>query len=132
MNLSNIELPSNRKFGFFFSVIFFVTFCYFYIQGNATTAYIFAFLTVLFLVITTFKAHILSPLNRLWMRLGLLLGIIISPIVLGAIFFIMFTPLALLMRLAGRDELRLSFSQQASHWIKRDTSPQADSFKQQF
>ena len=56
----------------------------------------------------------------------------ISGLVLIVIFFVLFTPVAFLMRFSGRDELRLSFSPKDSHWIKRDISPHADSFKQQF
>jgi len=132
MDFSDIKLPSNRKFGFFFSTIFLAACFYFYINDTNAAACFFAFLTVFFLVITIVKAKILSPLNKLWMRFGLLLGMIVSPIVLGVIFFVLFTPVAFLMRFSGRDELRLSFSPKDSHWIKRDISPHADSFKQQF
>jgi hypothetical protein len=66
------------------------------------------------------------------MRFGLLLGMIVSPIVLGLIFFIMFTPVAFLMRLRGRDELRLKSKEKHTHWIQRDTPMQTDSFKHQF
>ena len=78
------------------------------------------------------KADLLHPLNKLWMRFGLLLGMIVSPIVLGAIFFLLFTPIAVLMRLFGRDELRLRFKKQSSHWIKREKETQSQSFKNQF
>ena len=91
-----------------------------------------AVVAVIFLVVTIAKADILLPLNKLWMKFGLLLGMIISPIILGVIFFGLFTPIALLMRLSGRDELRLKFSSKASHWILRSESIQSKSFKNQF
>ena len=72
------------------------------------------------------------PLNKLWMRFGLLLGMIVSPIVLGVVFFVVFTPIAFVMRLSGRDQLRLKFRERQSYWIKRDASVLADSFKNQF
>ena len=66
------------------------------------------------------------------MRFGLLLGMIVSPIVLGIIFFGLFTPIAMLMRMSGRDELKLKFIQKASHWILRKEPIKAESFKHQF
>ena len=66
------------------------------------------------------------------MRFGLLLGIIVSPIVLGIIFFGLFTPIAMLMRMSGRDELRLKSVQKTSHWIKRGEPIKSGSFKHQF
>jgi hypothetical protein len=132
MNLSEIELPSNRKFGFFFTAVFFIAAGYFWQKETTTTAYTFAAFSVLFFAIALIKADVLLPLNKLWMRFGLLLGMIVSPIVLGIIFFAMFTPIALLMRLARRDELRLRFKVKDTHWIKRDTSKHSDSFKHQF
>ena len=132
MDFSNIELPSNRKFGFFFSAVFLVIYIYFYIEGADTTTYIFASLSVLFFFVTLIKADLLLPLNKLWMRFGFLIGMIVSPIVLGIIFFGLFTPIAICIRLAGRDELRLRLSTKASHWIKRDASIESDSFKYQF
>ena len=86
----------------------------------------------IFLLITLIKSDALLPLNKLWMRFGLLLGMIVSPIVLGVIFFGLFTPIAMLMRLSGRDELRLKFTQKASHWISRGEPIKSESFKHQF
>ena len=63
----------------------------------------------IFLIITITNADALLPLNKLWMKFGILLGMIISPIIMGIIFFVIFTPIAILMRLSGRDELRLRF-----------------------
>ena len=132
MKFSEVELPSNKKFGFFFTSIFGLAALYFYLIGLMSWAYSMAVVAVIFLVVTIAKADILLPLNKLWMKFGLLLGMIISPIILGVIFFGLFTPIALLMRLSGRDELRLKFSSKASHWILRSESIQSKSFKNQF
>tara|TARA_B100000686_G_scaffold295604_1_gene326586 strand:+ start:190 stop:588 length:399 start_codon:yes stop_codon:yes gene_type:complete len=132
MNLSSVELPSNRKFGFFLTVIFLAACSYFFFVGTVTTAGIFGSLAMLFLLVTIAKDDVLLPLNKLWMRIGLLLGMIVSPIVLGLIFFVLFTPIALIMRVIGRDELRLRLSEKESHWIERGTATQTDSFKYQF
>jgi hypothetical protein len=133
MNISDIELPSNRKFGFFFSGVFIAVSGYFYFGERLAVAYSLAAIGVLFLAVTLIKADILLPLNKLWMRFGLLLGMVVSPIVMGVIFFGLFAPISLMMRLFGRDELRLRFKQKKSHWIPRDTAnTQTDSFKNQF
>jgi hypothetical protein len=85
-----------------------------------------------FLVITIINAKILLPLNKLWMKFGILLGMIVSPIIMGIIYFGIFTPIAIIMRLAGRDELRLRLKKQKTHWINRKILNKVDLFKNQF
>lgn len=132
MKFSEIELPSNRKFGFFLTFVFVVVASYFFYSTNPMWAYAFTLASLICLVITLVKSDALLPLNKLWMRFGFLLGMIVSPIVFGIIFFGLFTPIAILMRLIGRDELRLKFTQKASHWISRNEPIKSDSFKHQF
>jgi amino acid transporter len=95
-------------------------------------AYAFIAVAFVFLIITLVRSDALLPLNKLWMRFGLLLGMIVSPIVLGIIFFGLFTPIATLMRLGRRDELRLKFVKKSSHWITRSEPIKSESFKNQF
>jgi len=105
--INQISLPSNKKFGFFFSFIFFILALYFFLEIKLTYSYFFAALCIFFILISFFKSNILLPLNKLWMRFGLLLSLIISPIILGIIYFIIFTPIGIFMKLFGRDELFL-------------------------
>ena len=132
MKLSEIELPSNRKFGFFFTFVFAVIGAYFFYSEIMIWAKAFIIAAMTFLVVTLVKSDALLPLNKLWMRFGRLLGMIVSPIVLGMLFFGLFTPIAVLMRLSGRDEMRLRFSRKASHWITRSEPIKSESFKHQF
>ena len=132
MKFSEIEFPSNRKFGFFFTFVFVTAAAYFYYAANVGWAYVFVAAASIFLIITLIKSDALLTLNKLWMRFGLLLGMIVSPIVLGIIFFGLFAPIAILMRLSGRDEVRLEFTQKSSHWILRNESIKSESFKNQF
>ena len=132
MKFSEIELPSNRKFGFFFTFVFAVAAAYFYYSANVSWAYLFIAAASIFLLITLIRSDALLPLNKLWMRFGILLGMIVSPIVLGIIFFGLLTPIATFMRLSGRDELRLKFNKKASHWISRNEPIKSESFKHQF
>ena len=127
-----IKLPSNKKFGYFFTFLFALVTTYFFVNSVEVWAYFFLIVAVIFFIITITKAEILSPLNKIWMRFGLMLGLIISPLVVGLIFFCIFTPLAFLMRLSGRDELRLKIKNKTSHWIPRDELRQGDFFRRQF
>ncbi len=132
MKFSNIKLPSNKKFGYFFSAIFFIATGYFLYKEYQTIGYIFGIISVLFITTTLIKADLLRPLNKLWMHFGLLLGKIISPIILGIIFFGLFTPYGIVMRLLGRDELSLKIQKNKSNWILRSKSTEQINFKQQF
>lgn len=132
MKSSEIELPSNRKFGFFFTFVFAVAASYFYYSANVSWTYVFTAAALIFLLVTLIKSDVLLPLNKLWMGFGLLLSMIVGPIVLGILFFGLFTPYALVMRVSGRDELRLKLTQKASHWIPRRELITPDSFKNQF
>ena len=132
MKFSEVELPSNRKFGFFFTFVFAVIGAYFFYSEIMIWANAFIIAAMTFLVVTLVKSDALLPLNKLWMRFGRLLGMIVSPIVLGMLFFGLFTPIAVLMRLSGRDEMRLRFSRKASHWITRSEPIKSESFKHQF
>ena len=88
--------------------------------------------SLIFLFLTIVKDDILLPLNKLWMRFGFLIGMIVSPIILGIIFFGLFTPIALIMKLSGRDELKLKLKKKPNHWISRSELIKSESFKQQF
>ena len=132
MSFPDIDLPSNRKFGFFFAFIFAAVAAYVYTATMYSLAYTSGAVSLIFLVITTVKDDLLLPLNKLGMRFGLLIGAIISPIILGIIFFGLFTPFATVMRLGGRDELRLKFRKRKSYWIERKESINAESFYNQF
>ena len=132
MNFSEVKLPSNRKFGFFFAAIFLLASSYLYYVDNKVMVYIFGVICGIFLIVTIINADALLPLNKLWMKFGILLGKIVSPIIMGIIFFGIFTPIAILMRLFRRDELRLSFKKKKTHWINRKDIKEFDTFKKQF
>ena len=129
---SNIDLPSNQKFGYFFTFIFLIVSIYFYFREINMAFYLLGSCSIVFFLITFFKADILRPLNKFWMSFGLVLGLIVSPIVMGVIFFVIFTPIGVLMRLFGRDELLLQFKTKPSYWTKRNNDLQSNSFRRQF
>tara|TARA_B100000989_G_C19323544_1_gene377750 strand:+ start:216 stop:617 length:402 start_codon:yes stop_codon:yes gene_type:complete len=130
---SEIILPSNKKFGFTFSIIFVCISLYIFLHDYYVLAILSLIIGFLFFLITLINDEILLPLNKLWMKLGFILGKIISPIILGIIFFGIFTPLSLITRIFGRDELRLKVKSTNTKWIDRyDQDKNNGSFKQQY
>jgi len=125
-------LPSNRKFGLFFALIFLLLSAYFYFVSAIELFYIFVSIALILLLISLLRSELLLPFNRLWNAFGRLLGLVVNPIVLGIIFFGLITPLALLLKIFGRDELRLREIKSQSNWIERVKTNQEVDFKQQF
>ena len=125
-----VKISSNRSFGLLFFVVFFVISLWpLKSQGDLR---LWAFiLSLVFLVLGVLNSKFLTPLNKLWFRFGILLGSIVSPIVMGAVFFIVVTPVGLIMRLLGKDLLKINKEKNVStYWINRDK--QQSSMKKQF
>ena len=133
MLFSDINLPSNHKFGFFFTFLFLAAAIYLYSKNLTSYSYCSFGVAFALVSVTLLKPEKLLPLNKLWMKLGILIGFVIAPFVLGIIFFGMFTPIALVMKIYGRDELRLKLKPLKSYWkvCEIDHSP-AEGFKNQF
>jgi tellurite resistance protein TehA-like permease len=131
---AEIELPSNRRFGLFMAAALLAIAAYRWTTHHPLQMAIAAVLAALFAGVAFLKPTLLLPLNRAWMGLGTLLGLVVSPIVLGILFFALFTPLAIILRLAGRDELRLRrLPAGLSYWrVRAPPGPQPDSFPRQF
>lgn len=130
----DLLLPSNKKFGYFFSIIFFLAGAFFYLSNDKEFAFIFLSFFVLTLFITLFFPSLLKKPNQYWFSFGILLGRIVSPIVLGMIFFVLLTPIALFLKFRNRDELKIkksSFSGK-TYWIDRSESIYDGSFEEQF
>lgn len=127
-------LASERSFGILFFVVFMVVAAYFWHKGYEDSwVYGAIALSVFFLLAGFLAPALLRPLNKLWFQLGLLMGRVVSPIVLGAIFFILLSPIAILMRVFGRDELKLKKRDVSSYWVERQPhGPTPESFKEQF
>lgn len=133
-SLHGSKLPSERTFGLVFVGIFLIAAAYgWYKQFSNTWVDVFLALASVFLLLTLIAPKLLRPLNKAWYQLGLFLGRFVSPIVLGILFFIVITPVAIAMRLAGRDALKLRKQNVDSHWIDRKPpGPEPESFKEQF
>jgi hypothetical protein len=124
---------SNRSFGIVFAVVFAVIGLWPLVFGG--TARLWSLLAgAAFLVAALAMPLVLAPLNRLWLRFGLLLHRIVSPLTLGIMFYLVITPMGLVMRALGKDLLRLKFDRAAStYWIERTPpGPPPESMKDQF
>tara|TARA_B110000977_G_scaffold188878_1_gene257637 strand:+ start:715 stop:1116 length:402 start_codon:yes stop_codon:yes gene_type:complete len=133
MNFQDIKLPSNKKFGFFMSFIFGLASIYLFYRMWFFEAYIFTLLAFIFFIVALIRPKYLLFLNKLWMGLGFILGLVIQPIILGLIFFGIFTPIAFVMRVFGRDELRLKLNDTSTFWKNRvEDFSLPDTFKNQF
>ena len=132
MDFSEIEIPSNRKFGFFMAIVFLALSTILYNLLSHTLSLFLFILSGISLFIALTKPEWLFGLNKAWMRFGFLLGAIVSPIVLGVIFYGLITPTSLITRMFGRDELRLRASKSQDYWIKRSDQAQSFDFKNQF
>ena len=119
MKNNEIELPSNKNFGIFFSIIFLTISIYSYFYLSIFIAFTFLIISLFFGICSYFRPDILKSLNNTWMQLALLLNKIVSPIVLGFIFYILITPISLIGYLCGRDELRIKNLNKDSYWIDR-------------
>lgn len=116
---NNIKLPSNKKFGFLFILIFSLVNIYTYVFDLYIWFWISLLLNLFFIICTLIKPSILTPFNKLWMKFGYLLSKIISPIIISLIFFIIFTPVSLFFKIIGRDILEIKTNKK-SNWKTRN------------
>jgi hypothetical protein len=125
-------LPSNRSFGWTFTAVFVLAGLYGVWRGGPAAA-LFG-LALITAIVTVSRDRWLEPLNRAWMKFGDFLGRLVSPIVLGVIFYGLFTPIGVVMRLAGRDAMCRKFDVAVrSYWVRRDPpGPPEGSFRNMF
>ena len=120
---------SNRNFGILFFIVFLIYALWPLLNNNHLKLW--SLITaIVFLLLGFFIPKSLEPLNKTWIKFGELLGRVISPVVMAIIFFAIVTPTGLLMRLMGKDLLKLKSSKNNSYWIKRKKN--VGSMKRQF
>ena len=116
---SDIKIGSNRSFGVVFFIFFLFIALYPLINDGEVRLWS-LLISLIFLVLGIFKSKILTPLNKVWFKFGILIGSIISPIIMGIIFFLIVTPIGLLMRAIGKDLLNLKYNNNKSYWIEKN------------
>ena len=119
--MKNIKLPSNKSFGVVFFIVFIIIGFWPILNGNDVRIWS-ILISLIFLILGLFNSRALTPLNKVWFKFGLLLGNIISPIVMGIIFFGIVTPTGLLMKIFRKDILKLNKNNANTYWENRDNS----------
>ena len=116
--MDDIKISSNKSFGIVFFVVFLLIALY-PLVNNETVRLWPAVIAILFLILGLINSQILTPLNILWFKFGMLLGKIVSPIIMGLVFLLVVTPTGLIMRVLNKDLLKLKKNNSKSYWINR-------------
>jgi len=127
--MDDIKVSSNRSFGIVFFIVFLLIATYPLLKGNDVRIWSLS-ISFGFLILGLINSKILSPLNKLWFKFGLILGKIISPLIMCIIFFVVVTPIGIVMRVLKKDLLNLKYNQKKTYWIKK-TGPKSK-MKNQF
>ena len=114
------DKTNNRGFGLLFFIVFIIISIWPLLSGGNLRIY-FLLPAFLFLILGLINSKLLTPVNKLWIKFGELLGRLIAPIVMGIVYFVILTPISFIIRIFGKDLLNLRFSTKIhSYWIKRD------------
>ena len=116
--MDEIKIGSNRGFGIVFFVVFVLIGLYPLAYSGEIRIWA-IIISLIFIVLGFFNSKILTPLNKIWFKFGIFLGKIISPVIMGIIFFLVVTPTGLLMRFFGKDLLNLKYRKNKSYWIEK-------------
>ena len=117
--MDDIKISSNRSFGIVFFVVFLLIALYpLTYEGEIRIWSL--IISIIFLILGLLNSKILAPLNKIWFKFGILLGKIVSPLIMGIIFFLVVTPIGFIMRLLGKDVLNLKYNKNKSYWIEKN------------
>ena len=117
--MDDIKISSNRSFGIVFFLVFLLIALYPLIFGGEIRIWSIS-ISLIFLILGLLNSNVLTPLNKIWFKFGIALGKTISPIVMGVIFFLVVTPIAITMRLLRKDVLNLKYNKDKSYWIEKN------------
>ena len=127
-NTINIKKKDNITFGILFFIFFFIIGLY-PLKSNGAVRVWSIFLSMVFLILTIVRPNLFTFINKLWIQLGILFGKIISPIVMGLVFFFVVTPIGIFMRIIKKDVIGLK-KRNHSYWINR--ADKVQSMRKQF
>ena len=116
--MDDIKISSNRSFGIVFFVVFLLIALYPLTYGGEIRIWS-LIISIIFLILGLLNSKILTPLNKIWFKFGIFLGKIVSPLIMGIIFFLVVTPIGLIIRLLGKDVLNLKYDKNKSYWIEK-------------
>ena len=116
--MNELKPGSNKSFGIVFFIVFVLITIYPLTYGEEIRIWS-LIISIIFLILGILNSKILTPLNKIWFKFGLYLGKIVSPLIMGIIFFLVVTPIGLIMRLLKKDVLGLKYSYNKSYWIEK-------------
>jgi hypothetical protein len=119
--MTEVKINSNKSFGLVFFIVFLIIATYPLINNQNIRIWSLA-IALIFLILGLINSNFLTPLNKIWFKFGIFLGKIISPVIMGVIFFFVVTPIAFLMKILKKDLLNLKFNSENSYWIKKNES----------
>ena len=117
--MDDVKIGSNRSFGIVFFVVFLLIALYPLTYGGEIRLWS-LIISSIFLTLGLLNSKILAPLNNIWFKFGIFLGKIVSPIIMGIIFFLVVTPIGLIMKSLGKDILNLKYNKNKSYWIEKN------------
>ncbi len=117
--MDEVKIGSNKSFGIVFSIVFFIIALYPLLSHNEIRLWS-LIISIIFLVLGLLNSKLLTPLNKVWFKFGILLGKIVSPLVMGLIFFFVVTPTGIIMRILKKDLLNLKFNKKTTYWIEKN------------
>ncbi len=129
MDKNKIRIGSNRSFGIVFFIFFLIVSTYPLIKGGEIRIWS-LIIALIFLILGIINSELLTPLNKIWFKFGIFLGNFVSPIIMGIIFFIVVTPVSLILKLLGKDVLNIKKNNKRTYWI--DKSDPKSKMKNQF
>ena len=116
--MNDIKISSNRSFGLVFFVVFLLISIYPFLHGQNLRFWS-LIVAIIFLALGLLNSKILTPLNKIWFKFGLLLGSIVSPVLMSIIFFFVVTPISFVMKILGKDILNLKRNNNNTYWIEK-------------
>ena len=127
---SKIKISSNRNFGLVFFIVFLIVGLWPLTYENPIRIWL-VIISMVFLILGLMNSKLLTPLNKLWFKFGMILGAIVAPVVMGVVFFLVITPIGLFMQIIGKDLLKKRYDKKkATYWIIRGKP--VSTMKQQF
>ena len=116
--MNDIKISSNRSFGLVFFVVFLLISIYPLLHGQNLRFWL-LIVAIIFLALGLLNSKILTPLNKIWFKFGLLLGSIVSPVIMSIIFFFVVTPISFVMKILGKDILNLKRNNNNTYWVEK-------------
>ena len=117
--MDDVKISSNRSFGIVFFVVFLLIALYPLTYAGEIRIWSLV-ISIIFLILGLLNSKILTPLNKIWFKFGIFIGKIVSPLIMGIIFFLVVTPIGLIMRFLRKDVLNLKYNKNKSYWIEKN------------